>query len=113
MILSSLGSFVFAEDDTGQKADAVYERRRLYEEEKSLYEKIWLNEDVRPLMLGFAGTSDSPYGGAHMTVCVGYEVLNGIKYVVLSDAHTHAYVYMPFNLNTYNDFICKVEVSVN
>ena len=111
MILSSLGLFVLAEDDTGQKTGTEFERHRLYEEEKSLYEKIWLNEDVRPLMLGFAGTSDSPYGGAHMTVCVGYEISsNGIRYVYVSDAIHTSYQKIEFRPETYNDFIAKVNV---
>ncbi len=63
----------------------------------------------RPLLLGFAGTNDSPYGGAHMTVCVGYEIrANSTVYVYVSDAHSDEYTVCELKLDTYNDFIATV-----
>ena len=60
----------------------------------------------RPVMLGFASGNGSPYG-SHMTVCVGYSVVNGTRYVYLSDSHNDGYIRQPFN-EVYNDFISKV-----
>lgn len=60
----------------------------------------------RPIMLGFS--SKSKYGVGHMTVCVGYEVLNGVQYVYVSDAHESNYVKHEFRPDTYNDFISIV-----
>lgn len=67
----------------------------------------------KPLLLGFAGTSDSPYGGAHMTVCIGYRIEDDMLKVVVSDAHKDYYRTIKFNLSTYNDFISKVSVVQN
>lgn len=63
-----------------------------------------------PLMLGFAGTLDSPYGGGHMTVCVGYEFDGSDFYVYVSDAHIGTYRKIKFNQSTYNDFIAEVQL---
>ena len=41
MVMSLLSYFSFAEDIN----EPLTGKRRLYEEERSLYEKIWLNED--------------------------------------------------------------------
>lgn len=60
----------------------------------------------RPVMLGFASGNGSPYN-SHMTVCVGYSVINGTRYVYLSDSHNDGYIRQPFN-EVYNDFISKV-----
>ena len=60
-------------------------------------------------MLGFAGTDDSPYG-SHMTVCVGYETLDGVRYVYVSDAHRANYAKHEFRIETYNDFVARVVV---
>ena len=65
----------------------------------------------RPVMLGFANVQGSPYG-AHMTVCVGYTVSGGTRYVFLSDAHQSGYVQKPFS-EAYNDFIAKVNLVSN
>ena len=62
----------------------------------------------RPVMLGFANVQGSPYQG-HMTVCVGYAVSGGTRYVFLSDAHQGGYVRQPFS-EAYNDFIAKVNL---
>ena len=64
----------------------------------------------RPLMLGYAQHQDSPYGGGHMTVCVGYETENGVLYVYVSDAHKDYFVRHKYDSTTYNDFICKVSI---
>ncbi len=64
----------------------------------------------RPLMLGYATHEDSPYGGGHMTVCVGYETENGELYVYVSDAHKDYFVRHKYDSTTYNDFICKVSI---
>ena len=67
----------------------------------------------RPLLLGFADTENCPYEGAHMTVCVGYEIdSSGIK-IVVSDANVlsyHSYCTWQFRPDDYNDFICKVSL---
>lgn len=62
----------------------------------------------RPVMLGFASGNGSPYN-SHMTVCVGYTVINGTRYVYLSDSHNDGYIRQPFN-EVYNDFIAKVNI---
>lgn len=62
----------------------------------------------RPVMLGFASGNGSPYN-SHMTVCVGYSVENGVRYVLLSDAHNDGYMRQPFD-EAYNDFISKVTI---
>ncbi len=64
----------------------------------------------RPLMLGFADVTGSPYAG-HMTVCVGYEWEGNKMYVYVSDAHQHKYARQELNLTTYNDFISKVVIT--
>ena len=61
-------------------------------------------------MLGYK-SSTTIYGGAHMTVCVGYEVVNGQKYVYVSDAHHINYVRNVFNLDQENDFIATVRIT--
>ena len=63
----------------------------------------------RPVMLGFASADNSPYS-SHMTVCVGYEITDGIRYVYLSDAHKSGYQIQVFD-ESYNDFIAKVIVT--
>lgn len=65
----------------------------------------------RPVMLGFASGNGSPYN-SHMTVCVGYTVINGTRYVYLSDSHNDGYIRQPFN-EVYNDFIAKVTLVTN
>lgn len=65
----------------------------------------------RPVMLGFSGYGASPYG-AHMTVCAGYEIADGVRYVYVSDAHDHGYQRVVFS-EEYNDFIAKVVVVSN
>ena len=46
-----------------------------------------------------------------MTVCVGYEVVNGQKYVYVSDAQHSNYVRNVFNLDQENDFIATVRIT--
>lgn len=43
-----------------------------------------------------------------MTVCVGYEVMNGIRYIYVSDAHKSVYEKQEFRPDIYNDFIATV-----
>ena len=62
----------------------------------------------RPIMLGFANTANSPYA-SHMTVCVGYEIINGKYYVYVVDAHTSGYVKQEYNTE-YNDFMITVNI---
>ena len=65
---------------------------------------------LRPCLLGFANTSDNPYGGAHMTVCVGYDTNNGLDYVYVSDAHISGFRRWKFSPLTYSDFISAVDI---
>ena len=66
--------------------------------------------ESRPVMLGFANTSDSPYG-SHMTVCVGYIIDENEFSVWLSDAIvSNKYVLQKFSIETYNDFIACVNI---
>ncbi len=89
-------------------------------------QKIWIGEpgfssetiayeidSGRPLMIGFANTSDSPFGSnsGHMTVCVGYEWNGSEVYLYLSDAWHSSYSKFLFKPETYNDFIAIVEVN--
>jgi hypothetical protein len=62
----------------------------------------------RPIMLGFAAVTGSPYF-SHMTVCVGYEIVNNKKYVYVVDAHTSGYVKQEFS-TVYNDFMIAVNL---
>lgn len=67
-------------------------------------------EAGRPLLLGFAGTTDCPFGGGHMTACAGYKCTGTKEYVIVSDGW---YTYLrtfDFRIETYNDFIAKVEI---
>lgn len=66
----------------------------------------------RPVLLGFAGTTDSPYSSGHMTVCTGYVVDNISYYVYVSDAHVGYYRCWSFKPETYTDFICKVDICI-
>ena len=61
----------------------------------------------RPIMLGFGGTN-SPYGGGHMTVCVGYNIENDDYIIYVSDAWESEYVDHELSLNDYNDFFATV-----
>lgn len=73
----------------------------------------------RPLLLGFAATSDTPYigstgaPGAHMTVCVGFLIDGNDLYVYVSDAWEHYYRLVPYSPDTYNDFIATVSIQVS
>ncbi len=62
----------------------------------------------RPIMLGFANKGNSPYE-SHMTVCVGYEIVNNTRYVYVVDAHTSGYVRQEYNTE-YNDSIITVNI---
>lgn len=67
----------------------------------------------RPLLLGFAGTSDSPFGTiAHMTVCAGYLIEGSNQYVYLSEGWHSGYQCVLYNDNTYNDYIAKVNIII-
>lgn len=60
------------------------------------------------VMLNRITSEKSCYGGGHMTVCVGYEVMNGIRYIYVSDAHKSVYEKQEFRPDIYNDFIATV-----
>jgi len=64
----------------------------------------------RPLLLGFADTDNSPFGGGHMTACAGYEISGLTQYVIISDAWQGEFRKVEFDLWTYNDFISKVYI---
>ena len=64
----------------------------------------------RPLLLGFAY---GPYGGGHMTVCVGYDISGDTKNVYVSDAINDEYIIHEFEIDGYNDFISTVEVQIS
>ena len=63
----------------------------------------------RPLMIGFSGQGNSPYP-PHMTVCVGYEITDGKKYIYVSDAHISEYRRHELS-DDYNDFIATVHIT--
>lgn len=65
----------------------------------------------RPCLLGFAASSDSPYGpkAGHMTVCVGTSTVSGIKYVSVMDGWKTEVTQRQWNTN-YNDFMSKVTI---
>ena len=50
----------------------------------------------RPFLLGFPNYNN---GGAHMTVCAGYEIEGTNKYLYLSDNHTNSLVKWNFKLS--------------
>ena len=64
----------------------------------------------RPLLLGFAGTEDSPYPDPHMTACAGYLISDDGNYVYVSDAHDSFHKTILFNMNTYNDFVAIARI---
>jgi hypothetical protein len=67
-------------------------------------------DNGRPLLVGFAGTADSPFAEPHMTACAGYNISGANYYLYISDAHKATIQLYPFNISTYNDFISKVTV---
>lgn len=75
------------------------------------YDIIEEIDSGRPLLLGFAGTSGSPYG-SHMTVCAGYLIEGSTSYVYLSDGWHTGYQLVEYKPETYNDFIAKVRIVV-
>ena len=63
-----------------------------------------------PVLLGFS-SANKIYGGAHMTCCLGYTVLNSVNYVVLADGH-HDYQYRTA-WSSYNDNIYTIRFTKN
>ena len=96
--------------DIFQHGNIGLESTNYWHDEFTYMDIVYLIDQGYPLMLGFAGTSDSPYSEGHMTVCVGYEFDGSDFYVYVSDAHIGTYRKIKFNQSTYNDFIAEVQL---
>jgi len=64
----------------------------------------------RPLLLGFRGGPQSPFGTGHMTVCAGYIYSDTYQRVIVSDGWSSKLQPYEFSTEIYHDFIAKVEI---
>ena len=71
--------------DIFQHGNIGLESTNYWHDEFTYMDIVYLIDQGYPLMLGFAGTSDSPYSEGHMTVCVGYEFDGSDFYVYVSE----------------------------
>ncbi len=96
------GFDIFSHTENGNTYTLGYTK---YEKSQSYFSWENMVNEInagRPFVLGFSGT---PYGGPHVTVCAGYEIVGNTRYVYLSDSQQSTFRREEFTMDKVDAFI--------